>query len=168
MPKKNINKDLLDSLAKDLGEVVKEEEKGYVVLEGEARDKYVDESLSAMTEKPTLAYNEGVPLPGADLSDMFNRVATVDESNAIDGVIAQNAMKKVREEAERERKETAEEKRRRREADIASILYNAEEAYFLEHKHIMDSRTKRRTKKIIERDYDKGRYNRRIKSDLNG
>jgi hypothetical protein len=61
MPKKNINKDLLDSLAKDLGEVVKEEEKGYVVLEGEARDKYVDESLSAMTEKPTLAYNEGVP-----------------------------------------------------------------------------------------------------------
>ena len=168
MPKKNINTDLLDSLAKDLGEVVKEDEKDYVVLEGEARDKYVDESISALTEKPTLAYNEGVPLPGADLSDMFNRVATVDESNAIDGVIAQNAMKKVMEEAEQERKETAEERRRRREADIASIMYRAEEEYFIQHKHVMDGRTKRRTKKMIEHDYDKGRYNRRIKSNLNG
>jgi hypothetical protein len=168
MPKKNINTDLLDSLAKDLGEVVKKEEKDYVVLEGEQRDKYVDESLTGITEKPSLAYSEGVPLPGADLTDMFNRVATVDESNAIDGVIAQNALKKVREEAEQERRQNAEERKRQREADIASIMYSAEEQYFLEHKHVMDGRTKRRTKKRIEHDYDKGRYTKRVKSDLNG
>ena len=38
------------------------------------------------------------------------------------------------------------------------MMYQQEEAYFTQNHYIMDGRTKRRVRKMIERNYDKGRY----------
>ena len=38
------------------------------------------------------------------------------------------------------------------------MMYQQEEAYFTQNHYIMDGKTKRRVRKMIERNYDKGRY----------
>ena len=39
------------------------------------------------------------------------------------------------------------------------MLYQQGELYYQQHHYIMDGRTKRKIRKRIERDYDKGRFN---------
>ena len=49
---------------------------------------------------------------------------------------------------------------------VAYILQQQEEAYYLEHHYIMDGRTRRAVRSMIEKDYDKGKY-RPSKSNVN-
>lgn len=174
MPVKNIppingNGEILDQIAKECGEVVSQEMKEKIVVkEGEERDRYVDEYLDQMKSKPALAYGDSGPIPGQDLSDVFSAAGDISKEDALNSVIVQNAMKKVKDEAAAARKLTPEQKAANRQQTIDAIMYRAEEEYFIQHKYVMDGRTKRRTRAQIARDYDKGRYNTKPKTGLNG
>jgi hypothetical protein len=166
MPTKNIDKALLDKLAKEAGKEMKKEE--VVVKEGSDLKEFADEQLAAVRETPAFAYGDSAgPIPGENITEQFEQLRDVDKDSAADRLIAQNALVKARN--ENAATMTPEERMLKRQQIVDQLMYQAEEAYFLEHRFVMDGRTKRRTRAMIERNYDKGRYRQRTsKSSLNG
>ena len=163
--KKNINTDLLDKLAKEVGEEIKKED--VVTKEGEELSEFVNESLEKVREIPQLAYGgtDG-PVPGENITDRLDALRNVDSEGAAERLIMQNALNKAKN--ENAHVLTPEEKKLKRQQTVQQILIQAEEAYYIEHHYIMDGKTRRRTRSMIERNYDKGVYNRKPKSKLNG
>jgi len=165
MSTKNIDKALLDKLAKEAGKEMKKEE--VAVKEGLDLKEFADAQLKVTHEVPALAYGSDSPVPGENITDQFEQLRDVDNDGAADKLITQNALVKARN--ENTTTLTPEERKLKRQQTVDQLMYQAEEAYFLEHRYVMDGRTKRRTRAMIERNYDKGRYQpRKPKSSLNG
>ena len=163
---KNIDKDLLDKLAREVGEEFKKEE--VVTKEGEELSEFVNESLEKVHEIPQLAYGgtDG-PVPGENITERLDDLRNVDSEGANERLIMKNALIKAKN--ENAPVLSPEEKKLKRQQTVQQILIQAEEAYYVEHHYIMDGRTRRRTRAMIERNYDKGVYNRKKpKSKLNG
>jgi hypothetical protein len=166
MPTKNIDKALLDKLAKEAGKEMKKEE--VAVKEGLDLKEFADAQLKVVRDIPEFAYSDSAgPIPGENITEQFEQLRDVDKDSAADRLIAQNALVKARN--ENAATLTPEERMLKRQQIVDQLMYQAEEAYFLEHRFVMDGRTKRRTRAMIERNYDKGRYRPRTsKSSLNG
>ena len=154
--------EMLDSLVSEVGTPVTENEKA-TAISGDVIDTLVEEPKKAVNE---YAYGSGGPIPGESVD--FDVIKDVPRESAIDSMVMQAAILKAQKEAaEQKPKMSPEERARKREEDIEYILYKAQEQYFIDHKYIMDGRTKRRTKAKISRDYDKGRYRPRNGKTLN-
>lgn len=165
MSKNNINTDLLDKLAREEGKEIKKED--FVTKEGEELSEFVNESLEKVREVPKLAYGgtDG-PVPGENITDRLDALRNVNSEGAAERLVMQTALVKAKN--ENAPVLTPEEKRLKRQQTVQQILIEAEEAYYVEHHYVMDGRTRRRTRAMIERNYDKGVYNRKPKSKLNG
>lgn len=147
--------EMLDSLVTEVGTPVTENEKTTNISQ-EMIDSVVEENKPKTNE---YAYGSGGPIPGEALGEEFDAIKDVPKETAVDSMIMQAAILKAQKEAANQQpRMTPEERARKREEDIEYILYKAQEQYFIDHKYIMDGRTKRRTRAKITRDYDKGKY----------
>ena len=151
--------EVLDSLVSEIGTPVTENEKASDISEeniSEVLDSIVEDTPAH--KKNTYAYGDGGPIPGEALGNQFDAIKDVPRESAIDSMVMQAAILKAQKESAEQKKLSAEEKARKRAEAIEFILYKAEEQYFIDHKYIMDGKTKRRTRAKIARDYDKGKY----------
>ena len=145
---------MLDSLVTEVGTLVTENEKATDISEA-----ILDSLVEEKPKTNEYAYGSGGPIPGEEIGNAFDVIKDVPKESAIDSMVMQAAILKAQKEAaEQKQKMTPEERARKREEDIEYILYKAQEQYFIDHKYIMDGRTKRRTRAKIARDYDKGKY----------
>ena len=148
------SKATLDSLASELGTPFEGQ-----LFEGDDKKK----QMKKMTEKAKLndyVYGGSGPIPGESISDELDAITNVDKSEAMDSMIMQSAMLKAKAEAEEQQKNkkmTPEERKKYRQQVVDYLMYQQEEQYFMQHKYIMDGKTKRRLRSKIERDFDKGR-----------
>lgn len=105
--------------------------------------------------KQTFGYNNNVPIPGEKVD--FNNALNIDENTALDNLITKSAIYKAK--AEKTAAEKKQEEMRIRKQIIDMMVYNEDEAYYQKYHHIMDGKTKRRVKRLIEKNYDAGKYN---------
>ena len=155
--------EVLDSLAGEVGTPVTENEKPSAIS-GENISEVLDsivEDVPQPVRTNDYAYGSGGPIPGEAMTDQFDAIKDVPRDSAIDSMVMQAAILKAQNEAAEQKMLTAEERARKRAEAIEYILYKAQEQYFIDHKYVMDGRTKRRTRAKIARDYDKGRYRER-------
>lgn len=159
--KKSLNA-VLDELTTEVGERVDENKEVAQFIDKET----VQEEVNKSSLNSYIYEDRDLPLPGKKgaMEESFSRITESSKQIAQEGLVKSAAILKARKEAE-ERKArgilTKEEKMRQREEVCRELLRQAEEAYFVEHHYIMDGTTKRRTRKMIERNYDKGRYTKR-------
>ena len=145
----------------------KELDQDIQVLSKEETDKKFDDNFQILYDKDT-------PIPGGNVIHKISGLETINEQTALDSLIIKSAMIK----AEKEKKEELQRnKLTKKDRDavkkqfVDSLMYQQEEDYYQKHHYIMDGKTKRGTRKRIERDFDKGRYDRFLMQDrksLNG
>lgn len=157
MEKKNYLNSLYDTLAQECGEVVSTDETVQTVSGDDLNNelKKVDKATNHY------AYGDTGPVPGDSISSFLDNTTEVKKDDAVQNMIRESALLKAQQEAEDEKKSrtlTKEEKAQRKKQLVEYLLYQQEEAYFAQNHYIMDGKTKRRTRKIIERNYDKGKY----------
>ena len=99
----------------------------------------------------------------------------INEQTALDSLIIKSAMikaEKEKAEEDRQRKKlTKKDREAVKKQFVDSLMYQQEEDYYQKHHYVMDGKTKRGTRKRIERDFDKGRYDKFLMQDrktLNG
>ena len=157
----NRNNSLYDELAQDCGEVVKENE--IKTTEG---DEVVEKINKSMNE---FAYGGAELAPGESLDGFFSEMTSVDEDKAVNKMLSEAAILKMKKEQEAEKRVLTKEQRMAQKKEVCEyLMYQQEEAYFKQNHFIMDGKTKRRVRKMIERNYDKGRYGSANGSSLNG
>ena len=145
--------DLYDSLATECGEAVNETVKTVTGNEVMQELKKVDKTVNSY------AYGSSGPIPGDTIESYLDDVANVNKEDAISNLVAQSALLKAKSETEQNKSVlTKEEKARQKKQFVDYMMYQQEEAYFTQNHYIMDGKTKRRIRKMIERNYDKGRY----------
>ena len=155
--------EVLDSLVSEVGTLVTENDKTTEIPQ-ENISQVLDSIVEDTAPKPKVneyAYGAAGPIPGETIPEQFDAIKDVPKDGAIDSMVMQAAILKAQKEAAEEKKLSVEEKARKREEAIEYILYKAQEQYFIDHKYIMDGKTKRRTRAKIARDYDKGKYRER-------
>lgn len=147
-------------------------ENGTEVKDIEMIDKEkVEEKLNT---KIKLAYGDSGPIPGESINNKLdNALNDINKDSALDSLIIKSAMVKAEKEKEaaKPKKLTKAEREKHRERFIESLMYQQGEEYFQKHHYIMDGRTKRRVRKKIENDFNKGRYDKYLipgHSNLNG
>lgn len=154
----DINK-TLDSLCEEIGEKTD----GTEVLV-KPTDAEVDAAAEKLTRKNyVFAYddNGGVPVPGQNMDEQFDRISDVNKQDAMQSMINQAAILKAQKEKEEARKNqrlTPEERKKKVEDLTNYLFYQAQEQYYVQNHYIMDGRTKRATLAQIKRDIRKGRY----------
>lgn len=105
------------------------------------------------------AYDDNSPIPGDNIDDKINNaVSSINKETALDSLITKAAIIKAKKEAESEKTVSKEEKAAAKKQFIDAMMYQQGELYYQQHHYIMDGRTKRATRKRLERDYDKGRF----------
>ena len=96
-------------------------------------------------------------------------MTSVDEDKAVNKMLSEAAILKMKKEQEAEKRVLTKEQRMVQRKQVCDyLMYQQEEAYFKQNHFIMDGKTKRRVRKMIERNYDKGRYGSTNGSSLNG
>ena len=102
---------------------------------------------------------------------LMDEAKNITKESAINSMLAQSAIYKAQKEAAEQqnqpKKLTKEEREARKKQVVDYLMYQQEEAYFVQHHYIMDGRTKRRVRAMISRNYDKGKYKPKS-TDLNG
>ena len=155
------NNQLLDELAEQVGEKI--EEKDYVVVDSDNAIEHIDVATSKVN-KFVYSDEHDVPLPGESIAPYLDNVKEINKEDAINSLVQQSALLKVQKEAEERQKTpkqvklTKEQKAAQKKQIVAYILHQHEEAYYMEHHYIMDGRTRRAVRAMIEKDYDKGKY----------
>ena len=150
---------ILDSLAQTDGEELKNEE--YVSVEGSTAKETVDKASQQLNSHP---YGESGPMPGdrIGVEKYMDEAKNITKESAINSMLAQSAIYKAQREAAEQqnqpKKLTKEEREARKKQVVDYLMYQQEEAYFLQHHYIMDGKTKRRVRAMISRNYDKGKY----------
>lgn len=163
------NSQLLNELAQQCGEKI--EKKDYVVVDSGDAIEQIDVAANK-ANKFTYSDEQEVPLPGESIAPYLDNVKEINKEDAINSLVQQSALLKVQKEAEEREKSkkpaplTKEQKAAQKKQIVAYILQQQEEAYYLEHHYIMDGRTRRAVRSMIEKDYDKGKY-RPSKSNVN-
>ena len=156
----NRNK-LYDKLAQDCGEVVKENE--IKTTEG---DEVLEKINKRMNE---FAYGGAELAPGESLDGFFSEMTSVDEDKAVNKMLSEAATLKMKKEQEAENRVLTKEQMMGQKKQVCDyLMYQQEQAYFTQNHYVMDGKTKRRVRKMIERNYDKGRYGLTNGSSLNG
>ena len=155
------NDQLLNEIAEQVGEKI--EEKDYVVVDSGDAKEHIDIAASK-ANKFAYSDDQDVPLPGESIAPYLDNVKEINKEDAINSLVQQSALLKVQKEAEEREKApkqfklTKEQKVQQKKQIVAYILNQYEEAYYMEHHYIMDGRTRRATRAMIEKDYDKGKY----------
>lgn len=148
-----MKEDLYDSLATECGEVVKE------TVKTVTGDGITQELKNANKAVNTYAYGSSGPVPGDTIDTYLDDVANVKREDAINNLVAQSALLKAKAENEQNKFVLSkEEKARRKKEFVEYMMYQQEEAYFTQNHYVMDGKTKRRVRKMIEKNYDKGKY----------
>lgn len=152
----NMN-ELYDQLAKECGEKV--ENTDYKTVSSEAANEQVNKT----SFKTRYAYeDEETVLPDAANTDRVIKdtvMKPVSKKEAIDNLLYQTALMKTQAEQDEINELVSKEEAQRLKKDIVEqLLYQQEQSYYGQYKHMMDGKTKRRVRKMIERDYDKGKY----------
>lgn len=155
--------EMLDVLAREVGKPIAEGAEPEV-LEGESKKAALAAAERSANE---YAYGGGGPVPGEKIDGYLDGLTKVSKKDAVDGLVAAAATLKARSEREAEEKKkksgkrrtlTSAERARYRDDFVARAFYQQQEAYYLKYHYLMDGHTKRKTRKIIERAFDKGKY----------
>lgn len=137
------------------GNMINPEWEKYLATHGEEINDLI------YTENPyktqSFAYDTNSPIPGetVDYDDKITK-GEIDETTALDDLITKSAIAK----AANENKviNSIKEQQRIKAQIIDAIFYNEEQAFYQKHRHMMDGKTKRRVKRIIEKNYNAGKY----------
>ena len=107
------------------------------------------------------AYDSNTPIPGEAIDDKISeQINSIDENSALDSLITKAAIIKAKNEsANKNKKLSKEELEKIKKNFCEQLFYQQQEDYYTKHHYIMDGKTKRRVRKTIERNFDKGRYN---------
>ena len=105
-----------------------------------------------------LSYNTNNPLPGENIDKKMDSVLDgINKETALNDLIHKATMSKM--EKFNKKNLSKEEKQQAKKQFIDSLLYHQGEAFYEKYHYMMDSQTKRRYKRKIERDYDLGKFN---------
>lgn len=127
-------------------------------------DELIEKEGTEVTEKywkdnpniPKFAYNDNTPIPGQE-TEIVTDIDSINENTALESLVIKSAMAKAYK--EKEDRESAAEKARIRKQVIDQLVYNDGEAFYTKYHHMMDGKTKRRIRRIHEKNYDAGKYN---------
>lgn len=150
----NSNKELIDRLAMEAGEVVENPQTLEEITESMA-EKLAE---NASRKANSYAYGSGGPTPGESIDNELDRILDVPSEGMEDELVRQVAIMKAKNESERSKRETAAERERKKKEVCDYILYQTEQNYYMKNHFMMDGKTKRRTYRKILRDYDNGKY----------
>lgn len=158
-------KELYDQLAVECGEPVNEN--SFKTVDPDVAEEQVKQTKI----RKKFAYEDTETiLPDAANTERVIKNTTqkpITKQEAVDNMLLKTAIMKVQTEKDEISKLVDKEEAERVKKDIVEqLLYQQEQAFYVERKHMMDGKTKRRIRKMIERDYDKGKY-RPNKSTLN-
>lgn len=146
----------LDSFVKENGEELKEDLK--IIPKEQIQEKL---SRSFIYE------DSETPMPGEKISDKIDKqLNSITEESALDSLITKAAIAKAENEKIK-RHLTPQERNQVREQFIESMMYQEGEAFYQKYHHIMDGKTKRRTKAKIVSNFNKGRYDKYILNNSN-
>lgn len=144
-----VNNPALDSLVQTYGEELMEKL--------QVRDK--KEILEK--DKMKLSYADNGPIPGQTLESLLdNQLSGINENTALDSLITKSAAIKSKQEAA-QRPLTLAEKEHAKKQFVDMMMYQQGEAFYEKYHYMMDGQTKRRIRHKIEKDYDKGKYNKK-------
>lgn len=141
----------LEQLIQRTGEIIPMEE----LQKALTRKTEINEE---MERTATFAYDNGnTPIPGEDVDyKIKEQLNSINENTALDSLVTAAAIAKAQNEKP---KLTPTQKAEQRKQFIDAMMYQQGELYYQQHHYIMDGKTKRAVRKRIERDYDKGRFN---------
>jgi len=155
--------EIYDELATECGEVVNEDEVKFI--DKEIGEKKVDELITkGENESVSFAYSSYDDLePGKPIGDKIDFKASSTREEGLEFLVEKTAkLKALKEKAEKEKQKkeqiSKKEYEARKKEFIDSMMYMQGEAFFTEHHHVMDGKTKRRLRRTIERQYDKGKF----------
>lgn len=158
---------LYDELATECGEVCESSESMKIIEDASEVEKVAQKSFEKVNQ---FAYGGDCPMPGEAIADKISENVEVSKTDAVNQMIQQAALLKAEKEAEEREKNrvlSPEEKAERKKSVIDYLMYQQEEAYFTKYHYVMDGKTKRGTRKRLERMYDKGRFKNFGITDLN-
>lgn len=138
------------------------------VLSKEETDKKFENNFQIL-------YDNDKPIPGNNVTNKISGLEDINEQTALDSLIIKSAMikaEKEKAEEDRQRKKlTKKDRESMKKQFVDSLMYQQEEDYYQKHHYVMDGKTKRGTRKRLERLFDKGRYDKYLIQDrksLNG
>ena len=110
------------------------------------------------------------PIPGQSIDNkLTNQLDNMNENIALDSLITKAAMTKAKNEANNEMKTnklSAKERMQYKKNFIESMMYQQGESYYQKHKCMMDGKTKRNTRRHLEKEFDKGKFDKYIIQNL--
>lgn len=146
-----MQQDNLDNFIIENGEKINESIR---ILSDTEVDKKLDDNFHPL-------YGDDTPIPGKNVVNKINGIESINKETALDSLIAKSALIKAKNEAQIEKKKLTKKTREEKKKQfIESMMYQQEEEYYQKHHYVMDGKTKRSVRKRIERDFDKGRYDR--------
>lgn len=131
-------------------------------MEANTLDELIEKDGVEVTEKNykentnRFAYDTTSPIPGEN-TDIVTDIDNITEETALDSLVVKSAMAKVR--SEKQNTVTKEQIKAAKKQIVDMIMYNEGEAFYQKYHYVMDGATKRKTRRIIERNFDKGKYN---------
>lgn len=144
-----MQQDSLDNFIIENGETVNESMR---ILSDREIDMKLDDSFHPL-------YGDDTPIPGKNVVNKINGIDSINKDSALDSLIAKSALIKAKNEAQDEKKKLTKKTREAKKKQfVESMMYQQEEEYYQRHHYVMDGKTKRGVRKRIERDFDKGRY----------
>ena len=150
---------VMGDIVKEVGEPVSDDE---AILVNDNKSELLNVVDKA---KHTYDYDgqSDLPIPGEE--QVYDK--TLYNSNSAQGVkelINMTATLKAEKEkkTEDEKKKFAQRKAQMKPELVSQIMYQEEQAYFEKNKHMLSGSDRRRLRRIIEKNYDKGRYNKYI------
>ena len=148
----------LDSFVQENGEEINETLN--IISKEEIQNKLNNKFIYEDTE---------TPIPGEQISDKIdNTLNNINEANALDSLITKAAIVKAENEKKKTKKHlTPQERNEVRDQFVDSMLYQEGEAYYQRHHHMMDGKTKRKTKRMIITAFNKGKYDKFILNNMN-
>lgn len=98
------------------------------------------------------------PIPGQSIDNkLTDQLDNMNETTALDSLITKAALVKAKNESKR-KKLTMKERNQYKKQFIESMMYQHGEAYYQKNKCMMDGKTKRKTRRHLETEFDKGKY----------
>lgn len=151
-----------DSLAAEVGEPV--DEKNLHKISKLDADREIYENTKNQNK---YMYDTGCPIPGETINSYLDDISKVDKEKAVDNMLSHSAILKLKAENEKNKKLSLKEKAEKKKRTVEYFLYQEEENFYTKNHYIMDGLTRRRTRRIIEKNYDKGRYDTSLEKSLN-
>lgn len=132
-------------------------------MEANSLDELIEKDGIEVTEKNytentnRFAYDTTSPIPGQN-TDIVTDVDDINENTALDSLVIKSAMAKARAE-KKDNTITKEQMLAAKKQIVDMLMYNEGEAFYQKYHYMMDGKTKRKTRRIIEKNFDKGKYN---------